>query len=368
MARRGKKQTPPVGSRKLMQKRKELCPVRKDDHNAVFAGTWKDPNQEPLSEARDSFVADQGTARYDILYDNGVTERRSNDSQFTNPLASRTTYHYTADDLVGQDHLTTEATTNPTITRQSFWDSPNTFNDIPHNNREVAAYQRPSQYSTTDPSDPTPTQPTPRDYSCTSETLEDSFHVFQPSKKQHDSGAFDDGVEEITVLRRTTKVYRVRRQNGNAQQFYDEPRKDNMKPSFEDNYPANTPDSGWQYSDEHTYAQQYHDSTFMSRTSGNQDIVPVQQQNTQPYSSSFHGWVEEIEEDDYNHQHQQHLSSPREIQRIGHQPSNMEVVRYKGKRRHNEFDSDNDGQGYDEFTDTAAQCGRPMRKVKRLAY
>ena len=78
---RGKKKQVPATKR--LQKRKELCPVRKADHIAVFAGTWKNPNDDPIPESRDAFTANQETTRYGNFYrkehGEGVTGKLSHD-------------------------------------------------------------------------------------------------------------------------------------------------------------------------------------------------------------------------------------------------------------------------------------------------
>ena len=84
MPRGNKKQTPAIGSTKRFQKREELCPVRKEDHLAVLAGTWKDPNGDPRPESRDPFSVDRSAERYGDLHGKGVTGRRSLDGQIAN--------------------------------------------------------------------------------------------------------------------------------------------------------------------------------------------------------------------------------------------------------------------------------------------
>lgn len=280
----------------------------------------------------------------------------------------RAPYHYTSEDLVGQTNVPSWST----ATKQSFWDSPvEPFSATHHNDRQITAYQDPVQHSTADPDTPSPDQPTPRSYECSQETLQDHFDVFPSSKNQSDYGCYDDGVEEITVLRTTTKKYRVRRQRDTTQRFYDEPHM-NSKQSFEGDRPANSTRFSQGYQDNHAHTQQHHGPTFTPKEPGNQSIIPVQGHHiSRPCAGISYEWVDDIGKDDVNYQQDHHsLVHLGSSQHTSHHSSSMEVVPYKKKRFHDEVDY-HDGleeHNYDELSDAAIQYAGRAKKMKRLAY
>ena len=234
-----------------------------------------------------------------------------------------------------------------------------------HNDRQVVAYQRPSQHSTVDPGTLVPGQATPQGYEYSHEILDDRFHVFPSSQRQSDLGRDDGEVEEITVLRTTTRMYRVRRQPDTTRQFYEAPR--DSKQSFEGDQPTNSTKFG-QYRDDQTYPQKHHGPYFTPEDTGYQQTIPVQRQQTgRPYAGSFHGWVDEVDDDDVNRQQHYHgLGNLGTSQNISHPPNNLEVGRYKGKRLYDDFDHHDDLEESDDIA--AVQGGGHAKKMKLLAY
>ena len=396
---RGKKNTPaPLRAKKDFRPREERFPPRREDHIAVLAGTWVDPNESAHSAQRDSASPSQRGQKSNSTQHEGVAGRRSRDYRSSYSFTSQASYHYTAETLVGKRNIPT-----PSAAEQFSWEPPvdppasrttyhytadklveeknvpdpadaekscrepsvDTYSIRPACDHPGIIYSPPEQPTTVEPDTPPEEQPTPPGYHYTKETLEDKYRILPPSHDKQQAKSYDDGFEEITVVRFTTQVYKVRCPTHITQQFrcspdgaeehkYEGHRQSEYKSTF-----------GHQYYDDRSHTPRYHNHTSSSKERDSQDTSSTRpNKKSRPYPGGFHVWVDEFDEATEYQQPEQNLSNEFESQYFDDEINPMDSKSYRGKRCYEDFEEDED----DSFYDTGSGHGSFKKKSKRHAY
>ena len=398
---RGRKNPPaPLRAKKNFSQREERFPPRREDHIAVLAGTWVDPNGSGRQES--SMPSDEVQTHQDILQDD-TTGGQSRYRQPTYSSTSQTTCHYKSESLDTEENSPTCAagrqsfrtpsldrpSTTPSRSRQgayrytarnlvgeknipapravhkSYLESPVTtpstklarqHQDMPHS--------PPEQHVNKEPDTPPQKRPTQPTYQYTKETLEDSFQILPPSQDQQHSQGSDDDFEEFTVVRTIKQVYKVRVPVHASQKFG----------CAHENEERHYEECG-QSAQRNTFARQYHGDESSSPQHPNPSFTfegpdswetgsSRPSQDSQPNSGDFHGWDEGLDGEPRYDQPQPDLNNDRRGRHFEDEFDPMDSGCYRRKRGYDDLEEDE----YDSFFDTGVEHGPYKKKMKRHVF